>query len=272
METETHCSGQQNPDTIKPEPFMEALQTAARLIMENGGETFRAEETVCRMGQGFGLLEVESFVVPSGLLISYRRGDGQLETSVKRVRRQKTNLTRVDEVNRVSRLAADGRITPEEALARLQEIEKISGPMSGPWSLFAAAVCAGGFALLFLGGPVEALISALIAGFIQILILLLKRFDDHGIAGNILGGLLTVLLPNLVARFLPGLMTEAVIAGSLMPLVPGLAMTNAVQDTLRGDMVSGLSHGAQALLTACLIAGGALLGPAILGLLQGGGL
>ena len=58
----------------------------------------------------------------------------------------------------------------------------------------------------------------------------------------------------------------------LMPLVPGLAMTNAVQDTLRGDMVSGLSHGASALLTACLIAGGALLSPALIRLIFGGGL
>ena len=49
-------------------------------------------------------------------------------------------------------------------------------------------------------------------------------------------------------------------------------MTNAVQDTLRGDMVSGLSHGASALLTACLIAGGALLSSALLRLAAGGGL
>ena len=56
-----------------------------------------------------------------------------------------------------------------------------------------------------------------------------------------------------------------------MPLVPGLAMTNAVQDALRGDMVSALSHGLQALLTACLIAGGALLGSGFLRLLSGGG-
>ena len=55
-----------------------------------------------------------------------------------------------------------------------------------------------------------------------------------------------------------------------MPLVPGLAMTNAVQDTMRGDMVSGLSHGAQAVLTACLVAGGALVANALMRILEGG--
>ena len=100
--------------------------------------------------------------------------------------------------------------------------------------------------------------------------LTLMRFRlgyDLGIvlAKGIVCSMLTVFL------LMPGLLTDAVIAGALMPLVPGLAMTNAVQDSLRGDMVSGLSHGAQALLTACLIAGGALLSPVLMKLLIGGG-
>ena len=66
------------------------------------------------------------------------------------------------------------------------------------------------------------------------------------------------------------LQTELVVAGAVMPLVPGLAMTNAVQDTMRGDMVSGLSHGAQSILTAFLIAGGALLALALMRILTGG--
>ena len=47
-------------------------------------------------------------------------------------------------------------------------------------------------------------------------------------------------------------------------------MKNAVQDTMRGDMVSGISHGVQAILTAFLIAGGALLAVEIMNLLTGG--
>ena len=89
---------------------MEALQLAAQLILEYGGETFRAEETVRRMGEGFGLSEVESFAVPSGLFISYRTETGELETSVRRVHKQGTDLTIVDETNHVSRAAAEGLI------------------------------------------------------------------------------------------------------------------------------------------------------------------
>ena len=251
---------------------MEALQLAAQLIMENGGETFRAEETVRRMGLGFRLEEAEGFAVPSGLFISYRTPDGHRETSVKRVHHRSTDLTLVDRVNQISRDTAAGRLTAKEALRRLRaaDARRQSAPrLSG---ILAAAVCAAGFAFLFNGGWKEALLSAGIAGLVQGAGLLLSLIHDPGIASNILGGLLTALLPGLAAGFIPGLITEAAVAGALMPLVPGVAMTNAVQDTLRGDMVSGLSHGASALLTACLIAGGALLAPTLIRLIGGGGL
>ena len=237
---------------------MEALQLAAQLIMENGGETFRAEETVRRMGEGFGLQQVESFAVPSGLFISYRTEEGRLETSVRRVHRKSTNLTMVDSVNQISRETAAGKLSPKEALVRLRTVSDLQKKGTGLRMLPAAAICAGGFTFLFQGGWTEALLSMGIAALVQGTGMLLARIHDPGIASNIVGGLLTALLPALAAGWIPGLITEAVVAGALMPLVPGVAMTNAVQDTLRGDMVSGLSHGTSALMTACLIAGGAL--------------
>jgi uncharacterized membrane protein YjjP (DUF1212 family) len=55
-------------------------------------------------------------------------------------------------------------------------------------------------------------------------------------------------------------------------MLPGLTMTNAVQDMMRGDMVSGLSHGMQALLTAALVAGGALIADTLFRFAMRGGL
>ena len=54
-------------------------------------------------------------------------------------------------------------------------------------------------------------------------------------------------------------LVDAITGGLLMPLVPGLAMTNAVQDAMRGDVLSGVGHGMQAVLTAVLVAGGSVV-------------
>lgn len=249
---------------------MEALQAAGRIIIENGGETYRAEETIRLMGHGLGLTEVESFAVPSGLFISFRSAEGELETSVKRIHRQETNLTRIDRVNDVSRKVSRGEMDVREALEALQKIESGTGPFSAGWLMLGALICAGGFSLIFGGRIREVAAAGLVAAVVQMAGILNTKFHIRWLATSIVGGFLTSLLPHLICRYIPGISMETVIAGALMPLVPGLAMTNAVQDTMRGDMVSGLSHGSQAVLTACLVAGGALVANALIRLLEGG--
>ena len=249
---------------------MEPLQKAGQIIMENGGETYRAEETVRRMGEGFGLHEVESFAVPTGLFISFRNPDGSLETSVKRVYRTGRNLTRVDEVNRISRLCAAGEMKSEEAMEALGKAENMRGPVPAAGIVCAALVCAAGFSLLFGGGWKEVLCAGAVAAVVQTVGLALTRGGIPWLGNSILGGFLTVLLPLLITHFFRDVMTEATVAGAMMPLVPGLAMTIAVQDAMRGDMFSGISHGARALLTACMIAGGALMATAVFRAVTGG--
>ena len=73
------------------------------------------------------------------------------------------------------------------------------------------------------------------------------------------GGALCTLLPLLFNHFTGFGRVDAITGGLLMPLVPGLAMTNAVQDAMRGDVLSGVGHGMQAVLTAVLVAGGSVV-------------
>ena len=247
------------PEISPDAPCMETLQLAGKIIMENGGETYRAEETINRMGAGFGMKEVDSFAVPSGLFISYMNAEGVPVTSVRRVRRESRNLTRVDEVNRISRRVSAGRADCRQVLEQLREVERHPGDFAGKWCLPAAFLCACGFTAMLGGSPVSIAISGAVAALVQGVESILGRFRSHGTATSILAGWLTAMIPLALARVIPSPETELIIAGAVMPLVPGLAMTNAVQDTMRRDMISGISHGVQAVLDAFLIAGGALL-------------
>lgn len=249
--------------------YMEPLQLAGRLIMENGGETYRVEETITRMGKAFGLEKVESFAVPSGLFISYRRQDGDMETSVARVRKGSRNLSRVNAVNAVSRRVEQGEMNCEETLARLKEIEHeptCVGSAMLPW---AAAASAAGFTGMFGGSVVDMIISGGVAALVQLLTQWMGKQSLGELMATLTGSMLTALIPMLV-QLVAGIgAVESIVGGALMPLLPGLAMTNAVQDAMRGDMVSGLSHGLSAVLTAVLVAGGALVASAIMRLLGG---
>lgn len=250
---------------------MAPLQLAGRLIMENGGETYRVEETITRMGRAFGLRDVESFAIPSGVFVSFRQEDGELETAVMRVRKGSTDLTRVDAVNQISRQVEAGTLDCQGALDALKAIEHQPARFSPLQLVLAAAVSSGGWAIMFGGGWAEALVAMLAAGLSQLMSGAFQRRKLHGLVAVLGGSLVAALLPMVVHRALYPLMVDATVAGALMPMLPGLAMTNAVQDTMRGDIVSGLSHGISALLTAAMVAGGALMAASLLKALTGGG-
>ena len=254
--------------------YMAPLHLAGRLIMENGGETYRVEETITRMGHSFGLKEVESFAVPSGIFISYRKADGTIETAVKRVRKGAINLTRVNAVNAISREMEQQQIPCDEVLSRLQDIER-SKPMFGRLGMTAAvAVSSGGWTVMFGGGAMDFLIAIVVCALANGLSYLLDRLGMRSLVSTLTGSFLATFLPMLFHLW-TGLLADgaaAAVSGALMPMLPGLAMTNAVQDTMRGDMISGISSATSAVLTASLIAGGALIGTAFFRLITGGAL
>ena len=248
--------------------YTETLELAGRIIMENGGETYRVEETITRMGCALGLEHVESFAVPSGVFISYRR-DGQSESAIIRVRRKGTILSRVDQVNLVSRCVESGEMDVEAALMQLRAIECAAPPLGVVPVAALAGVSSGAFAVMFGGGAVDGCVSFVVAAVVHLLSAWLKKQRITGFMLTMIGGFFTALMPMVFHGLTAVGSTFAMIAGALMPLVPGVAMTNAVQDTLRGDLLAGVAHCAQAILTATLMAVGALLGVGLFQLLGG---
>lgn len=250
--------------------IMEALHLTGSLILENGGETYRVEDTVERMGRAFGAADVEVFAVTSGVFITLHFEDGTSETGVHRSRKSTTHLSKVDAVNRISREAALKKITPEQALRKLKEIEAAGSAYGPGWMLLASALSAGGFSWMFGGAWLDFAVAFATGVLVQLLLGALSRLAYSRVIQSLLGGALCALVPTLFCS-LTGLgVLDAMVAGALMPLLPGLAMTNAVQDTMRGDMLSGVGHGVQAILTAALVAGGAVFASRLFYLVQGG--
>ena len=255
-------------DTI----YMAPLHLAGRLIMENGGETYRVEETITRMGHSFGFDEVECFAVPSGIFISYRKSDGSIETAVKRVRRRGTDLTRVDAVNAVSRRMEAEHLSCEEVMALLKEIEHRPPKITKLGLIAAVAMSSAGWAAMFGGGVMDCVVAFAVAFLSQGLAFALDKAGMRSFVSTLFGSFLGTILPMTFHLATGLLQVDAAVASCLMPMLPGLAMTNAVQDTMRGDMISGISSATSAVLTACMIAGGALVGSTLFRLLTGGAL
>lgn len=179
-------------------------------------------------------------------------------------------MLRVNEVNTISRALAAGTMDASEATLRLRAARTLRDPVCERILIPSAALCGGGFAVMFGGGLRESVIALVVAALVQFLSMHMEKRRAQSLMCTLVGAFITTLLPLLFNAFILPIQVDATIAGSLMPLLPGLAMTNAVQDAIRGDMISGLSHGLSALLTAGMIACGALVATGILSLLTGG--
>lgn len=237
------------------EKITQAICLNVRMILEYGGETYRAEETARYMGEGFGMDEVEVFALPTGIMMTVRAGEDSI-TRIVRVHSRGTDLKKVNDCNSVSRSVRTGQMDADAALEELRRIEhQAAQPM---WVLvLAGAVSAAAFCMMFGGGIFEIAVSLIVGMISELILTRLTKLQIPGLLSGMILGFIITLFTLLCTLAEPRLNIESVISGSLMPLLPGLAMTSAIRDTIRGDLVSGGARVTEAILTAFMLAAGA---------------
>lgn len=246
--------------------ILRTVEMAAKIILENGGETYRVEETVERMCAPFGLEKIDVFALPTGILISL--GDAHnSHTSIKRIPVRTVNLDKVDQANVISRKVSAGEMPLEDAYLALRQLLAPT-PERRLRIALASGLTAGCFTVVF-GGGIAAFLVASISGFlIRLLNASLERAEIPSFVYSLVGGLLAALLGHGGAALFGLGDTTAIVSGTIMPMLPGLAITNAIRDTMRGDLVSGMARLGEALLVSVALAAGAGIA---LSLLLGGG-
>jgi len=236
--------------------LLKVIKLAAQIILENGGETYRAEEIIQYIGRSFDVEEIESIATPTGFHITISVDGEDNYTLVKRIHKRKIDLHKLNDVNNVSRQLSEHSITLNEALAKLQEIE--SRPDSAvKYRVLYAGLSSAFFTVLFGGHAIE-FFTALFAGIMVFMVSRrLNNLHSHQFFSSIFSGLIIAYIAIFVTFFVKEGSYNNIIVGSLKPLLPGLAMINSIRDTIRGDLISSMARGAEALLVASSLAAGA---------------
>ena len=228
---------------------------AGRIILENGGETYRVEETICRICSAFEIKEADSFVTPTGIMISVTDLTGHTASLIRRINSRTVNLEKISKVNDLSRHIMSKTLSLDYVE---NELKKIDAEKHYPEiiQILAAASAAGFFTLLFGGSLRDFFVALVIGALIKTLSVKLNKMQINQFFINITGGALAALsaLTCVSLNFADNL--DKIIIGSIMLLVPGLAITNAIRDTIEGDLVSGVSRAVEALFIAGAIAVG----------------
>lgn len=228
---------------------------AGRIVLENGGETYRVEETICRICSAFDIKEADSFVTPTGIMISVTDDSGHTASLIKRINSRTVNLEKISMVNDLSRQIMTKALTLDYVENELIKIDSTKH-YSEYIQVLAAASAAGFFTLLFGGSVKDFFVVLIIGAFIKILSITLKKIEINQFFINITGGAMAALFALTCVSLNLADQVDKILIGSIMLLVPGLAITNAIRDTIEGDLVSGVSRAIEALFIAGAIAVG----------------
>ncbi|CAM4259572.1 uncharacterized membrane protein YjjP (DUF1212 family) [Paenibacillus endophyticus] len=227
---------------------------AGKIILQNGGETYRVEDTMVRIAAAYGIDNSHSFVTPTGIIFAID-GSSQM-TKLIRINERSTNLLKVSLVNDISRKISTGKLAAGEAHRLLQEIDSNAFVYPSWLKIVAAAIASGCFLIMFQGSWPDALPVMLTSGIGFAFFLQLHRMVPIKFFAEFITALLIGTLSVFFVHKGFGMDLDKIIIGSVMPLVPGLHITAAVRDLMAGHLVSGLSKGAEAFLTAFAIGAG----------------
>ena len=233
-----------------------------------GAETYRVEDSINRICFAYGV-ESEVWAIPNCMTVSLRTDDGRHLTRMKRIGFHGNDLDSVEKYNSLSRRICAEK--PELTLAAqwLAETNASKTYYKLPIYLLGNILGAAGFAVFF-GGS---LIDALCAGLCSVLLGLTEKFLSKFKTNPFFRTIACSFIMTAVA-YITGVLgicdnTDMVIIGTLMILVPGLIITNAMRDIIFGDTNSGINRIVQVFLVAAAIALGTGAAWKISGMLWG---
>ena len=125
------------------------------------------------------------------------------------------------------------------------------------------------FTFLFGGGVIEAICSLTTCVILWYMIEYMNHIRTNKLFINIVGGFWIASTALLCYKLGIIKVYENMVIGSIMILVPGLVLTNAIRDLIAGDIVAGITKFTEALLVAAGIAVGAAVPFSFAGLLGG---
>lgn len=245
-------------ESLEIKRIVKIAMKTGRLMLQNGAETYRVEDTVKRMSESRGLKDVSVFVIPTGIIFSADLGY-ETYTALERVNPEGIDLESIDRSNHFARQFTSSDMSLDDAEIRLTEIE--NPPKFSKWIRVLGSGFGGGFFVLMFGGTAVEFILAYIASSMTIYITDAidskhLNFFIRNIIGGFAAAFFSLVFVKMASLFMVDASIEKVIVGPLMTLVPGVSLTNGIRDLISGELLAGSAKIMEALFIAIALAFG----------------
>ena len=231
---------------------LEVATLAGELLLRNGAEISRIEDTMERVLRAYGIEDYHVYAIANGIFATANELGSDHCSSLRNVSQEGINLRRVEAINQVSRQISQGYLTVAQAREALMDCQRLS---ASRWVLaVASGVGAGAFCYLAGGSVLAGVLAAPIGVLLQLFLFFVGRYRLPQPVTVVLGSAMATLLGVCIARLAPSVQFDNLVIGAIIPLVPGVAFTLGIRDLFNSHYMSGCIHLLDALLTGVCIA------------------
>ena len=223
-----------------------------KLLLKNGAEIYRVEESLERMCQSYGFQDIGVFALPTYFSMSVNIQDGTNTSLTKRTLHNRTNLDAVCALNDLVRKICNETPTNDFIEQQIKAINSLHPIM--PLVFLGYGLGAGGYAIFFGGGLHEGIIAGIIGFLMYFFVWINEILGINSLMRTTLTSMFLTILAILFYHFHLIYNLDATIIGCLMILTPGIAITNSLRDIIDGNYVSGQARLVEAFFIATAIA------------------
>ena len=210
------------------------------LMLSNGAETYRVEDSILRICKSRGFNHINVFTSPTVIIISDDRFDGL--TFMKTIKSRSIDLNKISLLN--------------DAMAKLKDIIQ-SSSYSSKLIYFCTGIGSAFFAGLLGGNNLATFLCTFITSiFAVILYNKIMKLSSIPAFSSLLASTFIAIVGVLLSHI--GILDtpRMLIVGSIMPLLPGVSFIKGIRDLISGDLISGVARAFDAGMTAIAIACG----------------
>lgn len=249
---------------MEPEQLLTCALDIGEQMLISGAEVGRVEDTVRHICTAYGCVRTDVFTITSSIVVSVEDAHRRFFTQTRRITGTHTDLTKLDQLNALSRSIC--RDKPDYGHVQ-QQLADICRKKTYPLWLeaLASALIAGSFAVFFGGSWLDALASASLGLCLRFATWLLQKGRLNQIFTNVVASFFMCSAAIGAVRLGFGQDVNMIIIGNIMLLIPGIALTNSIRDMISGDIMSGMLRFFDAILVAAAIAAGYILAAQMMG-------
>lgn len=245
-----------NKEDIYKKNVLRLALFLGELMLSNGAETSRIEDTIKRICSSRGYNYINVFTSPTSLIISDARFDGL--TFLTTVKERGVNLNKLVLFNDFSRKFVSNKdIDVEDAIEELKEINNNAYSYSNRVSYIFTGIGCAGFACMIGGNSIINFVLTAIASILAFFSYeKVKKISDIPAFASLVASIIVSLIAVVATEIGFISSPSTMIVGSIMPLLCGVTLVKGVRDLVTGDLISGGARISEACLISISIATG----------------